>query len=235
MNQSLRSEAPSTASKKKALEHALRRRIITMQLEPGEVLDEVALCEEFGLSRSPVRELLRQMAGDGYIELEAKRAPRVTLMSYRSLREYYLVAPMIYIATTKLAAEKATIEDIQRLKKIQEAFRHSIENHDVDERVFSNNEFHYEIGIIARNDYLLPSLRRILVDHGRIGHNFFRDAKNTQEQLEASVIHHDKIIDAIADHDPEKAARIVSEHFDLSRTKIAAYAMPEPIEVPFGS
>ena len=48
------------------------------------------------------------MAGEGYIELEANRPARVTSMSYHALRDFHLVAPMIYIATTKLAAENAS-------------------------------------------------------------------------------------------------------------------------------
>ena len=103
--------------KKAALAATLSRRILTMEIAPGAVVDEVALSEEFGLSRSPVRELLRQMAGEGYIELEANRPARVTSMSYESLREYYLVASTIYIMTTKLAAEKAYKADVDTAEK----------------------------------------------------------------------------------------------------------------------
>ncbi len=61
--------------RKGVLADALRRRILSMELAPGAVVDELAMCEEFGLSRPPVRELLRQIAAEGYIELEANRAP----------------------------------------------------------------------------------------------------------------------------------------------------------------
>ena len=92
-----------------------------MQVAPGSVLDEVELAEEFGLSRPPVRELMRQMAGEGYIELEANRPARVTAMSYHSLRDFFLVAPMIYVATTKLAAEVASKADVELLRRVQRA------------------------------------------------------------------------------------------------------------------
>ena len=108
--------ASGNPDRKAALGDALRRRILTMQIAPGAVLDEVALSEEFGLSRPPVRELMRQMAGEGYIELEANRPARVTSMNYHSLRDFFLVAPMIYIATTKLAAEVASKADVDLLK-----------------------------------------------------------------------------------------------------------------------
>lgn len=220
--------------RKAALGEALRRRILTMQIAPGAVLDEVALSEEFGLSRPPVRELMRQMAGEGYIELEANRAARVTAMNYNALRDFFLVAPMIYIATTKLAAEVATRADVDRLKAVQKRFRQAAADKDVDARIFSNNEFHFEIGKIARNDYLIPSLTRLLIDHGRIGRTFFRNDPAAREQLDVAADQHDEIIDAIERHDPEAGARIVRAHLDLSRRNMAAYAAPEGMDVPTG-
>ena len=224
--------ADGNPDRKTALADALHRRILTMQIAPGAVLDEAELSEEFGLSRPPVRELMRQMAGEGYIELEANRPARVTSMSYQSLREWHLAGPMIYIATTKLAAEKATKADIDILKKIQREFRQAAANADVDGRIFANNEFHLQIGKIARNDYFMPSLRRLLIDHGRIGRTFFRNDPEAKEQLDLAADQHDEIINAIERHDSEAAALIVRAHFDLSRRHLAAYVMPEVMEVP---
>lgn len=229
-------DSPSAGSpdRKAALGDALRRRILTMQIAPGAVLDEVELGEEFGLSRPPVRELMRQMAGEGYIELEANRAARVTSMNYSALRDFFLVAPMIYIATTRLAAEMATKADVEGLKAIQARFRQAAADRDVEGRIFANNEFHREIGHIARNVYLMPSLTRLLIDHGRIGRTFFRNDPEAREQLDVVADQHDAIIDAIARHDPDEGERLVRAHWELSRRNMAAYAAPEGMEVPAG-
>lgn len=218
--------------RKAVLGDALRRRILTMEIAPGAVLDEVALADEFGLSRPPVREIMRQMAGEGYIELEPNRPARVTSMSYHSLRNFYLVAPMIYIVSTKLAAENASKRDVELLRHIQQEFRQAAASGDVEARIFSNNEFHLEIGKIARNDYLIPSLRRCLIDHGRIGRTYFRNDPSAQEQLNVAADQHDEIIDAIERRDPEAAGRIVHAHLDLSRRNMAAYATPSGIDAP---
>lgn len=219
---------PETGSRRKAsLADILRRRILTMEMEPGAIVDEVAISEEFGVSRSPVRELLRQMAGEGFIELEPNRPPRVTSMSYHALREFYLVGPMIYIATTRLAAEKATKADIEILKRVQSGFRKAIEDGDVEERVVANNDFHLQIGLIARNDYLMPSLRRLLIDNGRIGRTFFRNVPEAMQQSETACSHHDQMIEAIEKHDPNQAEAVVRAHFDLSRRNMAEFAAPE--------
>ncbi|TIR55534.1 MAG: GntR family transcriptional regulator, partial [Mesorhizobium sp.] len=55
----------------------LKRRILTMELDPDEDLDEVALSERYGLSRTPVREIFRRLEGEGYIEIRANRGARV--------------------------------------------------------------------------------------------------------------------------------------------------------------
>lgn len=164
------------ADRKTALSTTLRQRILTMQVAPGAVLDEVALSEEFGLSRPPVREAMRQLAGEGFIELEANRPARAASMSYRTLRDFFLVAPMIYIAATRLAAENASKADIAGLRDIQDEFRAAVRSNDVDSRVFQNDRFHLRIGEVADNAFLLPSLRRLLIDHARIGKIFYAPA-----------------------------------------------------------
>ncbi len=228
-------ELNAGGDRKAVLSSSLRHRILTMQIAPGSVLDEVALSEEFGLSRPPVRETMRQLAGEGFIELEANRPARVTSMSYQSLRDFFLVAPMIYVATTKLAAEVATKADIDGLREIQNNFRNAVQTGNIDGRVFYNDQFHLRIGEIANNAYLLPSLRRLLIDHARIGKIFYRPSTpRMQEELEEAARQHDDIIDAIAAHDGERCDVLVRAHLDLSRKNMAMYAAPEGMQISTG-
>ncbi|AMO76300.1 GntR family transcriptional regulator [Pseudomonas citronellolis] len=219
--------------RKVVLADTLRRRILSMELAPGAVVDELALCDEFGLSRPPVRELLRQIAAEGYIELEANRAPRVASMSHESLHSFFLAAPLIYIATTQLAATHASAAEIEALKDIQRRFRKAIEEKDVEARVFYNDEFHLEIGKMAHNDYLMPSLRRLLIDHARLGKIFYRHptTDDMQQDLEVACEQHEQMIQAIERRDPDAAADIVRAHFELSRRRMAEYAAPVGVEV----
>ena len=225
---------PENDNRKQRLASALRQRILTMEIAPGAVIDEVELAGEFGLSRPPIRELMRQMAGEGYIDLEANRPARATAMSYHALRDFYLVAPMIYIATTKLAAEHARPQAIARLRAIQDQFRAAIKAGDLNARIFANDAFHLEIGRMARNVYLMPSLRRLLIDHARIARTFYRDDFSDGGQLATAADQHDQIIDAIARRDPETAGGIVQAHMEISRRDMAAYAVPEGMELPPG-
>lgn len=93
--------------RKRALHADLKRRILTLRLRPGADLDEATLAAEYGLSRPPLREVLRQMAGEGYVVLRTNRGAQVSPMSYETLRTFFLVAPMIYAAVARLAALNA--------------------------------------------------------------------------------------------------------------------------------
>lgn len=219
--------------RKSQLGDVLRRRIRSMEIKPGAVVDELVLSAEFGLSRPPVRELLRQLAAEGYLELEPNRAARVSAMSYDSLRSFFQAAPLIYVATTQLAAETATAADIASLREIQARFKDAIAAQDTDLRVHYNDRFHLEIGKIAANDYLMPSLRRLLLDHARLGKIFYRTSSpaDMQRDLSTAVHQHDLIIDAIEKKDASGAGELVRAHMDLSRRRMAEYAVPAGLDV----
>lgn len=219
--------------RKTVLSDTLRRRILSTELAPGAVVDEVNLAEEFGLSRPPVREMMRQLAAEGFLELEPNRPARVSAMSLASLRTFFLAAPMIYIATTRLAATNASPAEIETLKGVQRDFRQAIAADDLAGRVFHNDRFHSVIGEMAHNDYLMPSLRRLLIDHSRLGMTFYRPTSDAmRENLETAVLQHDQMIEAIERRDGDEAGEIVRAHLDLSRRRMADYAAPEGLDVP---
>lgn len=231
------SDSPTTdiaVDRKALLYDTLRRRITGMELAPGAVIDEVSLAEEFGLSRPPVRELMRQLAAEGYIELEPNRPARVAAMGYQSMRSFFLAAPLIYVATTQLAAQHATPQEVAELKHIQAQFRTAIEQNDVAARVHFNDRFHHAIGAMAHNDYLMPSLRRLLIDHARMGKIFYRQptSSDMQANLDTAMRQHDEIIDAIERRDPQLAGELVRAHWELSRLRMTEYVVPTGMVLP---
>ena len=102
--------------RKSELYEHLKTSILIFRLLPGANLDEAQLSKTFGLSRTPLREVFRQLAGDGYVDIRANRGARVSEMSYTTLRDFFLAAPMIYGAILRLAASNAAPGQIEALK-----------------------------------------------------------------------------------------------------------------------
>jgi len=107
---------------KSAAYDSLTSSILTLGIAPGADLDEARLCAEFGLSRTPMREVLRQLAGEGYVTLRQNRGAQVSEMSHTSLRAFFTAAPMVYSAILQLAACHRTTAQLAELQQAQDAF-----------------------------------------------------------------------------------------------------------------
>ena len=213
----------------------LRRRVLTQDLEPGAYLDETDLAEHYGISRPPLREVLRQLAGEGYVVLHENRGAQVAPMTHKTLRNFFVAAPMIYAGTTRLAAEHATPAQVIRLKECQWAFRQAIKSGNAAERAVGNERFHSIIGEMADNEFLMPSLRRLLIDHTRIGMTFYDPRKADMACISATAAdQHDQFISLIESGDADAAADLAVAHWELSRTQIESFVTPVSIRYPLG-
>lgn len=214
----------------------LKKRILTLSLQPGEYLDEVQVGDTYGISRPPVREALRQLAGEGYVVLHEKRGAQVAPMTHTTLRHFFMAAPMIYAAVARLAAEHATRDQINRMKFIQKSFREAIRSQDVAERALLNERFHDAMGEMADNEYLLPSLRRLLIDHTRISMTFYNPRLASMAKAQTiAADQHDEFIALIEAGDAEAAAALAVSHWELSRTQMECFVTPASIIAPLGT
>lgn len=221
---------------KAACIEGLKRRILTQSLPPAAYLDEVEVGETYDISRPPVREALRQLAGEGYVVLHEKRGAQVAPMTHKTLRNFFIVAPMIYAAVARLAAQHASLAQIERMKNIQSAFRIAIRNDDVTGRALMNERFHDIMGEMADNEYLLPSLRRLLIDHTRISMTFYNPRLTTLSKAQAiAADQHDEFIDLIEAGNAEAAAALAVSHWELSRSQMERFIAPESIDIPLGN
>ncbi|MEM9126301.1 MAG: GntR family transcriptional regulator [Pseudomonadota bacterium] len=225
----------SRRRKQQLLDH-LKTCVMTLRLQPGEDLDEATLSQEFELSRTPLREVFRQLAGEGYLELRENRGARVSGMTYTTLRDFFLAAPMIYGAILQLAAQNAKPDQIDRLRAAQDAFKAALRSGSGADRAMSNTLFHEITGDMADNTYLTPSFKRLLIDHARIGMTFYRpqDASMAENLSEASR-QHDAIIAAIEAGDDAAAAQLAIDHWNLSRHQIELFVAPAGLDLPLGS
>ena len=226
-------ETDSRSKKSRCLED-LRRKILTQELEPGFALDETEISELYGISRPPLREVLRQLSGEGSVLLIENRGAQVAPMSHKTLRNFFVAAPMIYAATTRLAAENATPQQITRLKECQWAFRQAIKSGDAAERALGNERFHSIIGEMAANEFLMPSLRRLLIDHTRIGMTFYSPRREVSAQQVIAADQHDAFIALIEAGDADGAGDLAVAHWELARAQIENFISPESMQLPLG-
>ena len=209
----------------------LKQRILSMQITPGELLDEVELSQEFGISRTPLREVIQRLCGEGYLISRKNRGALVAPMDMATLRHFFQAAPMIYASIGRLAAENATSDDVETLKDIQIQYRKSIDDAEPAATAMLNHQFHEQIGAIASSAYLIPSLKRLLIDHTRIGQVFYRaTSTDEKEKIARAADQHDQMIEAFQNNVPTQAVELTLEHWELSRGQIEQFVAPAPLD-----
>ncbi|MEM0923722.1 MAG: GntR family transcriptional regulator [Pseudomonadota bacterium] len=224
------SQSAASSSPKQTCLDDLRQRILAMDIAPGADLDETALSAHYGVSRTPLREVLQRLGGEGYVTLSENRGAKVASMDLAQMRSFFQTAPMVYASTARLAAENRSPGQIAILKEVQSSFATAVASTDAAEMALHNHRFHAEIGEMAGNAYLSPSLRRLLIDHTRLGQMFYRAEDETDRTAIATAsAQHDQMIDAIEGQDPARAVTITLAHWDLSRDRIERFVRPAPL------
>jgi len=210
----------------------MRRRILSTELQPGLDLDEVGLAEQYGMSRTPLREVLQRLQGEGYVVMSQNRGAKVAPMDIAVLRTFFQTAPMVYANIARLACENRTGEQLDTLKDAQSDFTGATQSGKPDEAALANHRFHAIIGHMAHNAYLVASLERLLIDHTRLSQTFYRPAS----PAEAVLVHkateqHDAMIAAIEDGQGALAIDLTLQHWDLSRDRMERFVRPDPLPV----
>lgn len=208
----------------------LKRKVLALTLAPGEALDEVAIAAAYGLSRTPLRDVYQRLAGEGYIEIQANKGASVSSMDLATMRNFFQSAPMIYAAIARLAAEQATAEQITGLKKIQLSFERAVKRSDASNMSIYNHQFHEHVGDMAHSPYLKPSLCRLLIDHTRMSHRFYRvSGEESRTRINQSSDQHAQMIEAIEKHEPARCVELTVEHWELSRSDLHKYGLPDAL------
>lgn len=206
-----------------------------MELRPGALLDETVLAQEFGISRTPLREVIQRLCGEGYLVMEQNRGAKVAPMDFATLRHFFQAAPMIYAAVSRLAAENSDPDAVLKLKDTQRAFRQSLSVNNPSATAMLNHRFHQQIGEMAGSLYLVPSLDRLLIDHTRISHTFYRTVSDFErDRVNTAANQHDEMIEAFEEGDPAHAVDLTLEHWALSRNSIEEFVSPDPFAFELG-
>jgi DNA-binding GntR family transcriptional regulator len=202
----------------------LQARVLSGEIPSGSRLRQEAIAREFGVSRTPVREALRQLQALGIARLEHNRGAIVRAPTPRELREAYEVRAELEGLAAELAATRILDEQLARLHEAQRLFRRSIETlierrrrgreqtrwDDDSDWVRANDLFHQVIQEAGANGLLLRTIADL--------HRSFPRAltwsalSESSALLEENVRQHDGILEAIEARDPDESRRRMVEH-----------------------
>lgn len=183
----------------------IRDAILKGSLKPGERVSEPELAERFGISRTPIREAFRQLESEGYLQVIPRKGAVVASLSERDIEEFYAIKILLEGFAARMAAEKLTEKDIERLESINERLAKIAKDGDVKNFFRVHNEFHEVFIKAAGNEKLYEMINHLVMRFKRL-----RLASLSQPgRMEVSVEEHRNMIEAFKKHDGERADSLV--------------------------
>lgn len=193
----------------------LRARILAHLLAPGSWIDEQALCAEFGISRTPLREALKVLASEGLVTMKLRRGAYVTEVSERDLAEVFHLLALLESDAARVAAQKATAEQMAELLAIHDELENALDDR---ARFFAANErFHMRLLEIADNRWriqMVADLRKVMKLNRA-------QSLLKQGRLEASLREHRQIMSALKARNAERVQALMQHHLEAGREAAA--------------
>jgi DNA-binding GntR family transcriptional regulator len=188
---------------------ALRHLIVSLELPPGSAIKEPELTAQLGIGRTPVREALRRLALERLVEVYPRRGMFVTTVDVRDLARLCEVRAVLEPEAARLAAERATREDLDGINALLEELQTERRRDDrllidLDERI------HRAVYRCSHNQLLEETLEWYYTHALRI----WALALDRAPDLPGAVLEHHQLLDAIARGNGERAATLMREHVE---------------------
>ena len=186
----------------------LREQIFSKQLAPGSWLDEQSLAEQFGISRTPMREAIKVLASEGLITIKMRRGAYVTEVNRGDLEQIYTVLSLLEGQAAKQTATKASEDQLNLLDHLHHRLEKAAADRDSEQFFEINSKFHELIQQIAGNRWMngvIDDLRKVLKLHRK-------DSLTSMGRLQNSLIEHREILNALLKRDQAGAESAMRKH-----------------------
>jgi len=190
----------------------LRDQIFAKQLTPGSWLDEQSLAEQFGISRTPMREAIKALASEGLVTIKMRRGAYVTEVNRGDLEQIYTVLSLLESQAARDSALKATEDELNLLDHLHHRLEKAAADRDIEQFFEINGKFHELIQQIAGNRWMngvIDDLRKVLKLHRK-------DSLTSTGRLQSSLLEHREILQAILRRDELAAETSMRNHFSRS-------------------
>jgi DNA-binding GntR family transcriptional regulator len=198
----------------------IRRRIIAGEIQPGVNISELALAEEFGVSRTPVRETFKQLQTEGLIEIRPRVGTFVTTPSRREITELFEMKELIEGAAARLLAQRGRVPEVDKLEENLRESDEAVARGDRARYAELVEEFH-DLLIVGADNSKLEAHYRMLMNQLAYARLVNTSLSQPGRPLQSDREHH-RVLELIIAKDGDSAEQVMREHVRASRRALMA-------------
>ncbi len=199
----------------------IRRQILNGRFEPGAPIKELAIAEELGISRAPVREAMQILVREGLIDAAPQKKKVVRLMTAQQIRNSYFAGGVLEAAAVAQAVQSFTKEDIDALEDIVDSMKFIAETSgNISEMAPLDTAFHDILFSRVENELLIDICKKFCQ-----GISKYLLFKHWIKLFSAEKVYlrHKVVLDAVKRGDPVEVEKVIRYHYEESGTKMAQF------------
>lgn len=194
----------------------LKEDIVTCVLDPGQFIVQTDLAEKYGLGVTPVREALRQLAHEGFVQSIPRLGYMVNMITAQDIQEIYEMRFLLETASVRYAAIRGFYDTLQNIAESAN-FTYTYKNHQTYVEFLNRNaEFHHSIAAATGNQRLADQVSKVLDELNRVFH-LGLDLKDSAEEMR---VDHVNLAEALCKRDADLAERLIQCEIFRSRERV---------------
>jgi DNA-binding GntR family transcriptional regulator len=203
------------------------RKIMTLEVAPGQRLEDKQLMEALGIGRTPIREALLRLSADFMVESPAGRGFVVRPITLQNTRAAFAALKIMEVGVGGLAVRQDTCECRQEMERANEEVAAAIREGDVVALVEANGRFHQALAESSHNDYLIHGLHKVRCEINRLAYLSFANEidplRSLADHYRSVVDQHRAIIRYMAERDEAQLLHYLAEHVEAFQRRILLY------------
>lgn len=207
----------------KQIAEELRDGILSGNLAPGEKLSEEKLATSLNVSRIPLRDALRRLETQGYVTFLSHSEVIISMPTIDEVEDYYSIAGVLEGLAGRLAVERATAEEVSRLRELHQLLKQAYKSKDLRRYFDVNGRFHGFIAEMARNE----RLRRLIIQMRQGIQKTRILSLQLPRRLDYSMREHDQILDAFLKRNSDLAEALLLKHLGNQMQAVRQMLQPE--------
>lgn len=203
------------------------KKIICLDYQPSQHLEENLLVEELGIGRTPIREALVRLQSEKMVESHPNKGVIVRPITLQNTKAMFESMHIFEFGVVDIAVTKDCSPFIQQLKEANNTVKKAIRSNKVFRLVEANHDFHIKFARCSRNEFLIRGVEDVRKEAKRLSYLSYNNAIDPDRPLEShyhSVVkEHENIIEALADKDSERLKHLLLEHIETFRQRIILF------------